>query len=126
VFTEEPIPADALKGMRILAFSGIARPASYESDLQDLGLDVVSVLRFRDHQAYGPAQVNRIRAAARSARADILVTPEKDQVRLGSDLFPIPLYALRMRLVAEDEEGLWSFISGRLFDPAVRSLGSRG
>jgi len=125
VFTEEPIPAAALKGMRTLAFSGIAHPGFFESDLRALGLEVVSAVRFRDHQAYGPAQLDRIRAAARSARADLLVTTEKDRVRLGSDLFPIPLYALRMRLVAEDEESLWSFVSGRLFDSSAPSLSSR-
>ncbi len=123
---DELVSPTALKGMRAFAFSGIARPEAFESDLRRLGLELVSSLRFRDHQRFRPAQLEEIRAAAREAKADLLVTTEKDRVRLGSAPFSAPLYALRMRLVPQDEAGLWSFISERLFDRPSASRRASG
>src|SRR5207249_5453095 len=101
VDTQEPVPPAALKGMRVLAFSGIARPGAFESDLRTLGLDLVEAVRFRDHQPLGPPQLERVGAAAREFRADLIVTTEKDRVRLGAARFGAPLYTLRLRLVPQ-------------------------
>jgi len=116
--TQEMIPTTALTGRKALVFSGIARPQAFESDLRVLGIEIVSVLRFRDHQPFSAARIERIRSAARASGADLLLTTEKDRVRLGSVRFPVPLYALRICLVPQNEDGLWKFISGRLFEPA--------
>ncbi len=117
VETEETVPAAALKGMRVLAFSGIARPLSFENDLRSLELSLVESVRFRDHQPFGASQVDRIRSAFRSSGADLAVTTEKDRMRLGSVRLPLPLYTLRIRLVPRDESGFWNFVSGRLPAP---------
>jgi tetraacyldisaccharide 4'-kinase len=112
--TEEPVDAGVLKGMKTLAFSGIAQPRSFESDLRASGLAVARVLRFRDHQRFGPAHLERIRAAAREAGADLIVTTEKDRMRLGTVRLGAPLYMLRIRLVPSREEELWRFLSDRI------------
>ena len=119
VETEETVPAAALTGMKILAFSGIARPRSFEADLRSLGLNLVESIRFRDHQPFGASQMERIRAAFLRSGADLIVTTEKDRMRLGTVRFPLPLYTLRIRLVPRDEDGLWDFVSGRL--PATQA-----
>jgi tetraacyldisaccharide 4'-kinase len=117
VDTEEPVPPAALKGMKVLAFSGIARPRSFEEDLRSLGLNLVESIRFRDHQAFGAPQVERVRTAARRSEAELIVTTEKDLTRLGTVRFPVPLYTLRIRMVPRDEDGLWDFVSSRLSLP---------
>ena len=63
----------------------------------------------------------RILSAARHSRADLIVTTEKDRMRLGPARFPVPLFALRIRLVPRREEELWSFVCGRLF-PSSRAV----
>lgn len=112
--SEELLPASSLRGFRALAFSGIARPGAFESDLHSLGVKVVRALRFPDHQAYGSSLLDRIRAVAGVEKVDLLVTTEKDRVRLGAARFPTPLYALRIRLLPQDEATLWSFFRERL------------
>jgi tetraacyldisaccharide 4'-kinase len=112
--TEEPVDAGALKGMRVLAFSGIARPRSFEADLRASGLSLAGALRFRDHQRFAPAHLERIRAAAREAGADLIVTTEKDRMRLGTARLGPPLYTLRIRLAPTREEELWRFLSDRI------------
>jgi tetraacyldisaccharide 4'-kinase len=124
VETEEPVSHAALAGMRVLVFSGIARPSAFESDLSSLGLDLVQSIRFRDHQPIGPHQLSRIHAAARESGADLIVTTEKDRMRLGAARFPLPLYTLRIRLVPRNEDEFWDFASGRLFPSPAASHGA--
>ena len=124
VDTEEPVPPAALKGMKVLAFSGIARPRSFEEDLRSLGLDLVESIRFRDHQPFEAPQLERVRTAARRSEAELIVTTEKDRTRLGTVRFSVPLYTLRIRMVPRDEDGLWEFVSGRLSLPGAAPRGA--
>jgi tetraacyldisaccharide 4'-kinase len=121
--SEEVLSAPALKGLRILAFSGIAQPGAFESDLEQLGLNVVSTLRFRDHQPFGPTPLRRIREAARRHKAELLITTEKDRVRLGSARFRLPVVSSRIRLVPQDEEGLWHYIDRQVSGLDSKSSG---
>jgi tetraacyldisaccharide 4'-kinase len=121
VETEESVPPAALKGLKILAFSGIARPESFEEDLRSLGLNLVRSIRFRDHQPLGADELEEIGSGARESGADLIVTTEKDRMRLGARPPGAPLYTLNIRLVPVDEEGFWDFASRRLF-PAPAAL----
>jgi len=112
--TEEPVDAGVLKGLRVLAFSGIAQPRSFEADLRASGLSLARTLRFRDHQRFAPAHLERIRAAAREAGADLIVTTEKDRMRLGTVRLGAPLYTLRIRMVPSREGEFWRFLSDRI------------
>jgi tetraacyldisaccharide 4'-kinase len=67
---------------RVVAFAGIARPGRFFAALRDRGYDVAGELTFRDHHWFTGADVARIAAAARAARANLVVTTEKDAVRL--------------------------------------------
>ena len=111
----------ALQGMKAVAFSGIARPASFEADLQSLGVEVVASVRFRDHQPLGPPEMARIAEAVRRARPAFLVTTEKDKVRLGAQRLPIPAYALRIRMTPMEEENLMALVRRHLVTQASSS-----
>jgi tetraacyldisaccharide 4'-kinase len=67
---------------RIVAVAGIARPARFFAALRAQGYEVVRELPFRDHHWYAVGDLERIRAAARDSGADLVVTTEKDAVRL--------------------------------------------
>ena len=67
---------------RVVAFAGIARPRRFFAALRDRGYDVAGELTFRDHHWFSRADVARIAAAARAADANLVVTTEKDAVRL--------------------------------------------
>jgi tetraacyldisaccharide 4'-kinase len=67
---------------RVFAVAGIARPDRFFSDVESAGWRLVGSMGFRDHHRFRPADVARITAAARSAAAAIVLTTEKDAVRL--------------------------------------------
>lgn len=76
--TRESAPT-AIRG-KVLLFSGIARPESFEAIARQADLAVAGHLRFPDHHWYGKADLERIEAAGNSFEA--VVTTEKDAVRL--------------------------------------------
>jgi tetraacyldisaccharide 4'-kinase len=68
----------------ILAVAGIARPDRFFADLEAAGLSARERLVFRDHHPYTDADIARIRQAARDGRATLVLTTEKDAVRLST------------------------------------------
>jgi tetraacyldisaccharide 4'-kinase len=66
----------------VVAVAGIAHPAGFFRDLQAAGWTVARELPYRDHHAYTAADVARMSAAAREAGATLVLTTEKDLVRL--------------------------------------------
>ena len=69
-------------GRTAVAVSGIARPERFQAALRDEGWTVVSEMRFADHHWFTRRDVARIRDVAAAAHADVVVTTEKDAVRL--------------------------------------------
>jgi tetraacyldisaccharide 4'-kinase len=64
--------------------SGIANPEGFHRTLTDLGALPAGTLAFPDHHAYGPADIARMRRAAEESRADLIITTEKDAIRLSA------------------------------------------
>ncbi len=93
-----------LRGARAYCFAGIARPERFFEEAARAGAAVAGTLAFPDHHPYRPRDLERILAEAARARADLLLTTEKDAARLGGRR-PEGLYALRVRLEV-DEGGL--------------------
>jgi tetraacyldisaccharide 4'-kinase len=109
-----------LAGRRVFAVSGIADPMGFHATLRELDADLVGVLEFPDHHAYTHADWQTIAAAARDA--DLIVTTEKDLIKL--ERFPFPrdsLYALRLEVTMAEEDArvLDELIMPRLGAPAA-------
>jgi len=75
---------DRLKGVRVLAAAGIGRFESFVASLERAGASVVDAVPFRDHHPYRRADLDRILERARDARAELVVTTEKDAIKLES------------------------------------------
>ena len=75
-----PVPMD--RSARVVLVSAIARPARFEEDARRLGLNIAGVMVRRDHFTYGPAEIASIAKLVRDSGADMVVTTEKDLVRL--------------------------------------------
>jgi tetraacyldisaccharide 4'-kinase len=92
-------PLEDLRGRRVAAFCGIATPESFEKLLRELGAEICYHKRFLDHHRFTPEEMDRFFARATAANADLIVTTEKDAVRLSPDLAsPAPLYYLRLEI----------------------------
>jgi tetraacyldisaccharide 4'-kinase len=113
--TEARQPLAWLKGRRVVAFSGIATPESFEKFLRDLGAVIVARERFLDHYRYDVEDIAELAELAQRGRAECLVTTEKDAVRIADNQsWPLPLYYLRLEI---------DIISGAAdFDEAVARI----
>jgi tetraacyldisaccharide 4'-kinase len=99
VETGERLPLDTLKGAHVAAFSGIASPESFENMLRDFGAEIRYNQRFLDHHRFTRYEINHLYMKAGEAKLDMIVTTEKDAVRLFEDIkAPIPIYYLRLEI----------------------------
>lgn len=123
----EPVDLLALKGLATYAFSGIARPDRFEADLDALGLRRVGTRRFPDHHAYRPRDLAALGADARRNGAEIMVTTEKDLVRIAAAPEGGPaLFALGIQVIFEAGSDFTGFLLDRLGALAARRTGTGG
>ena len=102
-------------GSRVAAVAGIARPERFFDDLRAAELDVVHTVAFTDHHRYGRRAADRIQKEARQARAEAIVTTDKDFVRLEPWLpFDPVLATMPLTCVVTPEAPFRAFIAGRL------------
>jgi tetraacyldisaccharide 4'-kinase len=82
-------------GTRVVAVAGIARPARFFDALRAQGHDVRRELSFPDHHWYTASDLERIGSLFRASGADLVVTTEKDAVRLpeGTGWAVLPMTA---------------------------------
>jgi tetraacyldisaccharide 4'-kinase len=96
----------ALAGRKVLAFAGIADPRKFFATLEEAGVAVAERQSFADHHRYSPAEAEALLARAQAHKL-ILITTEKDHVRLAGDPRLAGLAArtsaLPVRLVVEEE-----------------------
>jgi tetraacyldisaccharide 4'-kinase len=102
---EKAFPTAFVKGKKICAFAGIGNPMAFLKTLRALGAEVAVFMPFPDHHRYKPADVTLIAARARQYQAEMIVTTEKDAIKIEPFDFLLPgAYALRIEMV---------FLSGR-------------
>ena len=108
-------PVSAVSGRKVLAFAGIGRPDSFFADLESLGARIVARRAFQDHHPYTRFDMARLLEVASSSGAEMLVTTEKDAVRLPPPPGNAPAFlALRQSVEAEDPAALLRFIVSKL------------
>lgn len=78
----ERLPLSELAGRRVLAFCGIANPEHLRRLLVDQGADMLEFLAFRDHYRYSEDDAITIREQADRLGAELVVTTEKDLVKM--------------------------------------------
>ena len=71
-------------GRRVVAVAGIARPGRFFAALRAEGWDVAREIVFRDHHWFSQRDLVVIQRAAADTKADLVVTTEKDAMRLDT------------------------------------------
>lgn len=74
--------AARLRGMRLFAFAGIARPEKFLKSLNEIGAEAVATRWFADHYFYRPRDLEALAREARRLDAR-LVTTSKDAARIN-------------------------------------------
>ena len=99
LYSQEHLALESLKGVKAAALSAIASPRSFEGFLEKLGAELVLTDHYADHHRYTQQEVIDFINQAKEAGAEMIVTTEKDAVRIPKlDRCDIPLYFLRIQI----------------------------
>jgi len=109
----EEVPVGQLKGLNLLAFSGIAHPEFFFEALVNSGLTVKNRLAFGDHVKYDKPILDQVYAVL--ADVDALITTEKDGVKLTAEMFEKPCYQLPMDVKIDNSKELFDVLTKRLW-----------
>ena len=96
-------PHAFLKGKKVLAFAGLGDNRSFFGLLKELGAEVLHEVEFPDHHAYDGRDLEEL---ASFRDVEMLVTTEKDGVKLAPMELPANLFYLAIEAVIEREEEL--------------------
>jgi tetraacyldisaccharide 4'-kinase len=98
-----------------VALAAIASPERFRASLVQAGWQVARLIAFRDHHAYTRRDVVRVGAALEEAAARVVLTTEKDAVRLlPLRPLPFPVAAVPLGIVVRPEEHFRAWLFGRL------------
>lgn len=90
---------DELAHRSIAAFCGIGNPEGFRLTLLSRAATLLGFRTFPDHHPYSAADVADLTRWAEALRADLILTTQKDLVKLRAAMLgPIPLSALRIGL----------------------------
>ena len=116
LFHAELVPnaedAARLRGERVLAFAGIARPDKFFASLQQVGAEIVSRVSFADHAHYDADTIMRLVEDAHRQNATP-VTTAKDLARFPSEAKAM-VETLRVALRFADPAAFETFLRTRL------------
>jgi tetraacyldisaccharide 4'-kinase len=107
---EPRLDGDEYPGGPALAVAGIARPQDFFEQLIAQGHELAGTLPFPDHHPYSNRDLRRIQAEASSKQASVVLTTEKDYVRLlPLRPFPVPVAWVPLTMEPEpvDEFKAW-------------------
>jgi tetraacyldisaccharide 4'-kinase len=82
---DQPHQPETLAGRKLFAFCGLGNPGAFFSTLESLGAEIVGRCCFGDHAAYPQARLAELDRLADQARAEFLVTTQKDAVKIARD-----------------------------------------
>src|SRR5262245_57705495 len=91
---------------RVAAVSGVARPDRFVADLERLGMEIALRRDFDDHHRYAREEMSEIVERAREARAEAIITTEKDAANLPAGFVgssALPFFAARIEFGCENE-----------------------
>jgi len=120
---EQIKPLDLLREAYVGVFCGIASPRGFEQLILRMSGEMRFRRRFLDHYRYEVEELDRLFLQAKNAGADIMVTTEKDAVRIPLGYKPIiPLYYVRMEIeIIEGFEDFEEAVAGICFTESEKS-----
>ncbi len=104
----EEIALDRLAPGRIGLFAGIADPERFFDSVRQAGIRPVETLSFADHAVYGSHDLAKLHAFA--TRCDVLLTTEKDLIKLPGVKLPCDCFAVPLQLALKDDRPLFAAI----------------
>jgi tetraacyldisaccharide 4'-kinase len=98
---------ETVQGQPVEAFCGIAHPFDFFHTLKQVPVTIVNQSYFPDHHEYSTEELQTIETRARQAGAKLIITTEKDAVKIKDHSFDLPVYAVRIDLEILEGQEEW-------------------
>ena len=102
----QTVALESIRERKVLAFSAIGNPSSFEQTLHDVGAKVVAAERYPDHHDYTMAEMQGAMEKALKEGACVLATTEKDAVKIPTEFIdsdrPLPVYVIGIEVKFTD------------------------
>lgn len=113
--TRRSIRMPEIDGRAAFAIAGIAGPERFFDDLRRHGCAIAGTRAFPDHYAYSPKDMAGVTEAARRAGAEVIVTTEKDYVRmLPWRPFPMPVECAALTMEPDPQSEFRHWLTGAI------------
>ena len=120
--SQEEKNLDFIKGKKVAIFSGIAYPESFEGTIKEQGADIIYTKRFLDHHRFSKGEIKTVFMESFASGAEMILTTEKDTVRLPKIFPKIPLYYLRLEIDLLSNEEDFNSLAERICLPKQEQL----
>ncbi len=111
----ETVSSASLEKKTAFLFSGLARNDTFYRTVAGLGVKIRYHLEFSDHYRYKRADLQRIRDLALKSGADMILTTEKDGVKLHPDMtWDLDLGVIGVRIEMDEPDRFNGFLLSRL------------
>jgi tetraacyldisaccharide 4'-kinase len=113
---------------RSYCFAGVGNPASFRKTVAGMGIEIADVRWWPDHHAYRRRDASALQNAARGCEAAVLLTTEKDAVKLAGlpVQWSVPVYAVRIEVdFLADGGTILASALDRTLDPRPGTDGTR-
>ena len=117
-------PIAGLKGKKVCAFCGIAKPDSFKKSLLAAQCHILSWDTFPDHHNYSRAELEIIKNKFYNYEADLIITTQKDGMRLQNFAeFLSIIHMMRIEMeITPSRESFDNFILDRLAAAVVNPI----
>jgi tetraacyldisaccharide 4'-kinase len=103
---------------RVFVATAIARPDRFVADVASAGWEISGVLTFRDHHRFVARDIARIGAEARAKGSAVVLTTEKDAVRLAAcELGDLPIASVPLLIGVEPADAFRDWLLERIRNP---------
>ncbi len=102
------------QGKKVAAFCALGAPNHFFRMLKDHGADIVSRKKFRDHHPYTQEDLEEIQAGAIISGAEVLITTQKDAVKIKRSWFHLPFIEVESELRLEESQQFYDWIQERI------------
>jgi len=116
LLSDEKRGLDFIKDRKVVAFSSIGNPYSFEKTLENLSAKIVRIFQFPDHYYYSQKDLLKIEETCRNGLEKgetVLITTEKDGVQLKRAVSPETeailrkIWVLKVELEISEREEVW-------------------
>ena len=119
------IALESLQGKKVIVFSAIGNPVSFEQTVVSMGVTLLEAVRYPDHHDYGMSEMQYISDRAKELNAVAVITTTKDAVKIPMEFIysdrKMPLYVLNMEIeITDNYENIEKIISQDMTKEGVK------